>query len=343
MLQASRDAGPLPTTPPEDLGSLRLQLGSLPTEHVSTGYADLDLRSTSDLVAAMNAENAGVAEAVALAAPAITEAVDGIADRLARGGRLLYIGAGTAGRLGILDASECPPTFGTDPSLVVGIIAGGSAAVTTAIENVEDDGPQGAADLAAHGVGHLDVVVGISASGRTPYACGAVNAARAAGALTIAITSNPDSPLAASAEIAIEVLTGPELVAGSTRLKAGTAQKLVLNMLSTLSMVRLGKTYGNIMIDLVATNEKLRARSQRTVMRVTGCSAEEAVGALAGSGGSVKTAVLMLLTSATKPEADDRLARHHGNLRAALTAATAGAGAAGPDAPLDGAGTALTS
>ena len=341
MLPASRAAGPLPTSPPENLDSLGLPLGRLPTERVSPDYADLDLRSTSERVAAMNAEDAEVAAAVALAAPAITAAVDGITDRLARGGRLLYIGAGTAGRLGILDASECPPTFGTDPSLVVGLIAGGTTALTTAIENVEDDSAQGAADLAARGTGELDVVVGISASGRTPYVCGAVDAARRLGALTIAITSNPGSPLAAGAEIAIEVLTGPELVAGSTRLKAGTAQKLVLNMLSTLSMVKLGKTYGNIMIDLVATNEKLRARAQRTVMRVTGCSAAEATEALTGSEGSVKTAVLMLLASVTKVEADDRLGRHRGNLRAALAEVAAGAAQAGPAAAV--AGTAVPS
>jgi len=303
---------------PRDL--LRAELSTLTTEAVVDDERDLDTLSTADLVALMNNHDESVPPAVAAVLPTIATAIDGIADRMREGGRLIYIGAGTPGRLGIVDASECPPTFNVDPSLVVGIIAGGDGAIRTAVENAEDD-PQGGADaLTGIALTPLDIVVGISASGRTPYVVGALEYASGLGALTVAIACNSNSTIGGVADHAIEVVVGPELIAGSTRLKAGTAQKLVLNMISTIAMVRLGKTYGNIMVDLRATNEKLRARAERTVMLVTDCSPAEAAETLAQSDGSVKIAILMLLRGLS---ADDARASMETapSLRAALGAA----------------------
>lgn len=302
---------------------LRESLAGLATEQRDERYADLDLLSTAELVAAMNEVNAAVPAAVAAASDSIVRAVDGIAERMSRGGRLFYVGAGTPGRLGILDASEAPPTFGTPPGLVVGIIAGGDAAIRTAVEGAEDDEEAGRAAIAEHVIAASDSVVGLSASGRSPFVVAAVAEARSRGAFTVGAACNTGSELSAAAEVGIETVVGPEIVQGSTRLKAGTAQKLVLNMLSTLAMVRLGKTYGNLMVDVQATNEKLVVRSERIVVTATGASHAEAAAALAGAGGSVKTAILMILAGVGAPEAERRLAATDGHLRAALAAASA--------------------
>jgi N-acetylmuramic acid 6-phosphate etherase len=302
----------------DPMAALRRELGRLTTEAIDPSMDDLDLRSTEALVHAMNAQDAIVPAAVALAAPAIAQAVDGTAERMRRGGRLIYVGAGTSGRLGVLDASECAPTFGVEPGLVVGIIAGGDAALRGAIEAAEDGIDQGREAIVELDAGPDDTVVGIAASGRTPFVIGALKQANDAGSLTIALACNAGSAIGHVAAITIEVVLGPEFIAGSTRLKSGTAQKLVLNMLSTLTMVRLGKTYGNIMIDLQVTNAKLHARAQRTVMAVTGCHATEASEALDEADGSAKVATLMLLAGTGAPEARRRLNAHDGVLRAAL-------------------------
>jgi N-acetylmuramic acid 6-phosphate etherase len=299
--------------------AVRNELDGLTTE-ASGSRADLDLRPTVELVLAMNDEDIRVPAAVRAAAPAIARAVDGISERMSRGGRLVYIGAGTSGRLGVLDASECPPTFGIDPARVVGIIAGGDRALRVAAESVEDDAAQGAADVAALGLTADDALVGIAASGRTPYVAGALERARGLGAFTVAVACNAGSRIGELAEVAIEVVVGPEFITGSTRLKSGTAQKLVLNTLSTLTMVRLGKTHGDVMIDMRATNEKLFARAQRMVIGVTGCTAGEAAAALAEAQGSAKTAALMLLADLTATQAEARLAAAGGRLRVALSA-----------------------
>ncbi|QIZ99939.1 N-acetylmuramic acid 6-phosphate etherase [Leifsonia sp. PS1209] len=303
---------------PHDL--LLAELSTLTTEAIVEDGRDLDMLSTAGLVELMNEHDESVPPAVAVVLPTIAAAIDDIAARMRDGGRLIYIGAGTPGRLGIVDASECPPTFNVDPSLVVGIIAGGDGAIRTAVENAEDD-PQGGADaLSGIALTEMDVVVGISASGRTPYVVGALEYAAEIGALTVAIACNSNSTIGRVADHAIEVVVGPELIAGSTRLKAGTAQKLVLNMISTIAMIRLGKTYGNIMVDLRATNEKLRARAERTVMLVTDCTPAEAAETLAQSDGSVKIAILMLLRGLSADAARASMATAP-SLRAALGAA----------------------
>lgn len=300
---------------------LRDELAGLATEARRDDLADIDRMATADILRTMNAEDAKVPAAVADAVPALAAAVDAAAEHMRRGGRLIYAGAGTAGRLGVLDASECPPTFGTDPAQVIGLIAGGPRAVATAVEGAEDDTAAAAADLSALGVGPDDTVVGVSASGRTPYAVQAVRTARAAGALTVGVSCNPGSPLGSAAEHPVEVVVGPELIAGSTRLKAGTAQKLVLNMLSTVTMIRLGKTYGNLMVDLRATNEKLRARSLGIVEAATGASPEDAEAALTSTGGSVKEAILVLAADVDAATAARLLRDSDGRLREAIAAA----------------------
>ncbi len=304
-------------------GELQTELDALTTEAYRPELAEIDQRSTFDIARAMNDEDTGVPAAVTRQLPQIAAAIDAAAERMARGGRLLYLGAGTAGRLGVLDASECPPTFNTDPKEVLGLIAGGPDAMVTAVEGAEDSSELAAADLDQQGVGPDDVVVGISASGRTPYAVGAVTHARARGALTIGLSCNADSPLAAAAEHGIEIVVGPELITGSTRLKAGTAQKLVLNMISTISMIRLGKTYGNLMVDVRASNAKLRARSRRIVQLATGAHEDVIERALAATGGEVKNAILTILGEVDAATADRLLAESGGHLRAALTLAHA--------------------
>ncbi|MER6063418.1 N-acetylmuramic acid 6-phosphate etherase [Streptomyces sp. NPDC001792] len=297
---------------------LRRQLASLTTEAFRPELADIDRLPTLDIARLMNGEDAGVPAAVAAQLPRIAAAIDAVAARMARGGRLVYAGAGTAGRLGVLDASECPPTFNTDPAQVVGLIAGGPEAMVTSVEGAEDSAELARRDLDALGLIPDDTVVGVSASGRTPYAIGAVEHARALGALTIGLACNEHSALAAAAEHGIEVVVGPELIAGSTRLKAGTAQKLVLNMFSTITMIRLGKTYGNLMVDVRASNDKLRARSRRIVSLATGASDEEIEKALTESGGEVKNAILALLAEVDGPTAARLLEQSGGHLRAAL-------------------------
>ncbi|MFF5143239.1 N-acetylmuramic acid 6-phosphate etherase [Streptomyces sp. NPDC013157] len=300
--------------------TLRTELEALTTEAFRPELAGIDTLPTLDIARLMNGEDAGVAGAVALRLPQISAAIDAIAARMAQGGRLVYAGAGTAGRLGILDASECPPTFNTRPGQVVGVIAGGPAAMVTSVEGAEDSAELARTDLDALGIGAADTVVGVSASGRTPYAVGAVEHARALGALTVGLSCNAASALAAAAEHGIEVVVGPELLTGSTRLKAGTAQKLVLNMLSTITMIRLGKTYGNLMVDVRASNEKLRARSRRIVALATGASDDEIEAALTATDGEVKPAVLVILAGVDGPTAARLLEETGGHLRAALTA-----------------------
>ncbi|MFI2652315.1 N-acetylmuramic acid 6-phosphate etherase [Micromonospora fulviviridis] len=296
------------------------RLGDLLTEQVDDRYVGLDTASVAQLAAVMNDEDATVPGAVRAALSQIVPAIEGIADRLAAGGRLLYVGAGTAGRLGVLDASECPPTFSTPPDLVRAVIAGGTAALLAAQEGVEDDEAAGAAMIDDFGITAADAIVGISASGRTPYVLAAVRTARARGALTVGLSCNADTPLSAASDRAIEVLVGPEVVAGSTRLKAGTAQKLVLNMISTISMIRLGKTYGNLMVDLRVTNAKLRDRAVRIIRRVTGVPRSEAEAALDRADLDVKTAILLLDGPANGVDPRQRLAATGGRLRAALEA-----------------------
>ena len=292
------------------------RLGHLSTEGARAERAEIDRLPTAELVRLMNADDAIVPAAVGEAAPAIAAAVDAIVERLEAGGRMIYVGAGTAGRIGVLDASECGPTFNTDR--VMGVIAGGQVAVSTSSESAEDHPDSGAQAIAVLGVGAHDAVVGISASGRTPYVLGAIAHARAAGALTVGVACNADSELSAAVEHPIEVLVGPEFIAGSTRLKAGTAQKLVLNMLSTLTMVRLGKTYGNLMVDVRVTNAKLRDRATRIVEQVAGVDATAAASALAEAGGDAKVAVTMLRTGTSAAGARERLDAAGGHLRRAL-------------------------
>ncbi|MER7808851.1 N-acetylmuramic acid 6-phosphate etherase [Streptomyces sp900116325] len=304
-----------------EYGELRAELATLTTEAFRPELAEIDRLGTLEIARIMNGEDRTVPTAVAARLPEIAAAIDGTAARMARGGRLIYAGAGTPGRLGILDASECPPTFNTDPSEVIGLIAGGPSAIITAVEGAEDSAELAAADLEGLNLTSDDTVVGISASGRTPYAVGAVEHARAKGALTIGLSCNADSALGAAAEHPIEIVVGPELLTGSTRLKAGTAQKLVLNMLSTITMIRLGKTYGNLMVDVRASNEKLRARSRRIVALATGASDEEIEAALAATDGEVKNAILTILGQVDGPTAATLLSASDGHLRAALAAA----------------------
>jgi N-acetylmuramic acid 6-phosphate etherase len=303
---------------------LRRELETLTTEAFRPELAEIDRLPTLEIARTMNAEDATVPAAVAGQLPVIAAAIDAIAARMAGGGRLVYAGAGTAGRLGVLDASECPPTFNTTPGReVVGLIAGGPQAMVTSVEGAEDSRELAAADLDRLGLTAADSVVGVSASGRTPYALGAVEHARSLGALTVGLACNAGSPLAAAADHGIEVVVGPELVSGSTRLKSGTAQKLVLNMLSTITMIRLGKTYGNLMVDVRASNEKLRARSRRIVALATGAGEDAIEAALTATDGEVKPAILTLLAHVDAPTATRLLAASHGHLRDALTAARA--------------------
>jgi N-acetylmuramic acid 6-phosphate etherase len=293
-------------------------LDDLITEARSAETRDLDLRSTGELVELMNRQDTAVPAAVASQVADIAAAVDGIVDRLQAGGRLVYVGAGTSGRLAEVDAYECESTFSAEPGQVVALVAGAGAPSRFEQEAAEDDAEAGRRDVHSIGVAATDAVVGISASGRTPYVLGGVEAAAAAGALTIAIVSAPDSQLGTLVEREIAVVVGPELIAGSTRLKAGTAQKLVLNMLSTIAMIRLGKTFDNLMVDVSASNEKLRARVRRIVMTATGAPRERVDEALAAADGSAKVAIVMLLAGVEAPAARERLAAADGNIRLAL-------------------------
>lgn len=282
------------TSPAEVQDTVRRELAELTTESPRPELMDLDTLSTQQIAVVMNRLDHDVPTAVAEALPEITAAIDGIVERMRRGGRLIYVGAGTPGRLAIVDASECPPTFNTDPELVVALTAGGDAAIRAEIDGAEDDAVAGGADLAAIHLTDADTVVGISASGRTPYVVGALEYAAELGALSVGVACNRGARISMTAEHAIEVIVGSELITGSTRLKSGTAQKLVLNMISTITMVNLGKTYGNLMVDVQASNEKLRDRARRLVEMVTGASEADAARAIDLAGGSAKRAILML-------------------------------------------------
>lgn len=290
----------------------------LTTEAVDPRFADLDTRSVAELAAMMNDNDTEVARAVGAALGQVVEAIEAIAQRFVDGGRIIYVGAGTSGRLGVLDASECPPTFNTDPSQVVGLIAGGDEALRNPIEGAEDDAQQGARDLEEIGLSAADAVVGIASSGRTPYVLGAIRHARQVGALTVGLACNTGSELSEAAGMAIEVVVGPEFVAGSTRLKSGTAQKLVLNMISTITMVRAGKVFGNRMVDVRATNQKLRVRAARMVAELADVTQEQARAALEANHLSVKHAVVSLLRGVSADEARTLLADAGGRLREAL-------------------------
>jgi N-acetylmuramic acid 6-phosphate etherase len=288
------------------------------TEATNPRTENLDRMSTVEAARAMNDEDRRVAEAVGEVVPEIARAVDAIVERLSAGGRLFYVGTGTSGRLGVLDASECPPTFGVLPDLVQGVIAGGFDACHRAVEASEDDEAQGPRDLAARGVSGRDAVVGLTASGSTPYTVGAVRWARAEGALTVAVTCNPDTAIAREAEIAIAPVVGPEVVAGSTRLKAGTAQKLVLNMLSTLAMVRLGYVLGNRMARVQTRNRKLVERAEGILAAECGLAREDAARALGAAGGELATAIVMVKAGVSAEAAKERLAHAGGSVPAAL-------------------------
>jgi N-acetylmuramic acid 6-phosphate etherase len=295
-------------------------LDGLATEGWSPEAADLDLRSTAELVSLMSAEDARVPAAVAAAHPTITRAIEAIAERLRAGGRLVYVGAGTSGRLALVDAVECESTFGVPTGTVVALVAGGPESAATAQEAAEDDDDAGAQAIRDLAVDEQDAVVGLSASGRTPYVRGALEEAREAGAATVAIVCVEGSPLGASVDHEIAVVVGPEVIAGSTRLKAGTAQKLVLNMISTIAMVRLGKTFGNLMVDVVATNTKLRARVRRIVTHATGAPPEEVEAALTGAEGDTKVAIVTILAEVDAAAARARLDAADGDVRKALRA-----------------------
>jgi len=299
-------------------------LGRLTTEAVNPASARIDELDAAGIVAVMNAEDAAVAAAVARESAAIARAIEVIAERFRAGGRLVYIGAGTSGRLGVLDASECPPTFGTPPEMVVGLIAGGMQALTRAVEGAEDSPELAARDLAAIGLSAGDVLVGIATSGRTPYVLGGLRHARDVGAFAIGFACNDNSELERIAELMIVPKVGPEIVAGSTRLKAGTATKMVLNMLTTGAMIRIGKTYGNLMVDLRATNTKLVARTRRIVAALTGVGEQEAERLVAEADGELKTAVVAQLRGVSPVEARGLLAAADGHLRRALDGAARG-------------------
>lgn len=298
-----------------DSGSL---IGSLPTEARNVASERLDALATSEMLEVMHAADREAVEAVGRELASIAAAVDATAARLARGGRLFYAGAGTSGRLGVLDASECPPTYNTPPEMVQGLIAGGDLALRRSVERVEDDPEQGRRDLEERGFSGKDVLVGIAASGRTPYVLGALACARELGALTIGLSCVPGSPVEGAAELAVTPATGAEVVTGSTRMKAGTATKMVLNMLSTGVLVRLGYVYGNLMVNVQPTNAKLRDRAARIVATIAGMQTAEAT-ALLERAGSVKTAVVMRKLGLSREQAEARLRAAGGRLHEVLS------------------------
>ncbi|MGF1681815.1 N-acetylmuramic acid 6-phosphate etherase [Photobacterium minamisatsumaniensis] len=297
---------------------MNIDLNKLVTESRNPSSEHIDTLPTLEMLQVINNEDKKVALAVEATLPAIATAVDAIAAAFLNGGRLIYTGAGTSGRLGILDASECPPTFGSKPEQVVGLIAGGHRAILRAVENAEDNHEMGAQDLQDLALTNNDVVVGIAASGRTPYVLGAMAYARSIGATVACISCNPNSEMVKAADIAITPVVGPEVVTGSSRLKAGTAQKLVLNMLTTGAMIRTGKVFGNLMVDVEATNAKLVERQKNIVMTATDCSREQAEAALDACGGHCKTAIVMLLTDISAEEAKALLQQNNGVTRQAI-------------------------
>jgi N-acetylmuramic acid 6-phosphate etherase len=295
-----------------------MKLEELLTEQVNPGTRGIDSLPTLDVLRLMNTEDRGVAEAVAGEIPRIAEAVDRIAGRMRDGGRLFYIGAGTSGRLGVLDAAECPPTFHVSPDLVQGVIAGGEGALARATEATEDDPESGKRDLAERGFTAKDSLVGVAASGRTPYVLGAVAYARSLGAFTAGISCTPNSELSRAVDVSIAPLVGPEVIAGSTRMKAGTATKLVLNMISTALMIRLGYVYGNLMVNVQPRNSKLEDRARRIVAEAAGVSYDHASQLLRDAGGVVKTAIVMSRMSMDRAAAEARLAAAGEHLSEAL-------------------------
>lgn len=296
-----------------------IDLTKLSTEARNERTWALDSMTSLEIATAMNKEDGRVIEAVRLELPKIAEAIDWATDALESGARIIYMGAGTSGRLGVLDAVECPPTFGVDPSRVVGLIAGGEGAFVKAVEGAEDSMELGEGDLSALDVSKDDIVIGLAASGRTPYVIGGLRYARSVRCKTIAIACNADSAIGREADLAIEPVPGPEVLTGSTRLKAGTAQKLVLNMISTGSMVRIGKAYQNLMVDVQATNEKLVARSRNIVAEACGCTVEQAMEALDRAGGHVKTAIVSILLDCDVDTARARLEESRGHVRDAIS------------------------
>jgi N-acetylmuramic acid 6-phosphate etherase len=293
-------------------------LEHLLTEQPNPASEGIDALPTSEILRVINGEDRKVAEAVSRELPSIARAVDAIVDAFERGGHLIYIGAGTSGRLGVLDAAECPPTFNVAPEMVRGIIAGGEAALARATESTEDDPAIGARDLRQSGFSASDVLVGITASGRTPYVLGAVAEATRMEAVTVGISCTPDSELARSVRVPITLLVGPEIVAGSTRMKAGTATKMVLNMLSTASFIRMGCVFGNLMVNVQPKNSKLADRARRIIARAAGVSYDRAGELLTAADGSVPTAIVMALTGADRKSAARRLAAARGRITEAL-------------------------
>ncbi|MEE3671614.1 N-acetylmuramic acid 6-phosphate etherase [Actinobacillus pleuropneumoniae] len=298
--------------------NLLTALSKMITEQRNPNSMNIDQLSALELVKVINQEDKQVPLAVEKCLARIAQAVEKIVQAFQNGGCLVYIGAGTSGRLGVLDASECPPTYGVPPEIVVGIIAGGERALRHPIEGAEDNTERGKADLQAVNFSQKDVLVGIAASGRTPYVIGALEYAKSLGATTVSIASNPNSAMAQIAEIAIDTVVGPEVLTGSSRMKSGTAQKLVLNMLTTASMVMIGKCYSNLMVDVQASNEKLKARAIKIVMEATECDRTVAENTLKIAENNAKLAIMMILSDSDKTTAEQLLSKHHGKLRQAL-------------------------
>ncbi|HDU8626729.1 N-acetylmuramic acid 6-phosphate etherase [Morganella morganii subsp. morganii] len=300
---------------------MKIDLTSMITESRNPASADIDSLPTLDMLRVINREDQTVALAVEKTLPQVAQVVDAVAQAFRLGGRLIYMGAGTSGRLGILDASECPPTFGTPAEQVVGLIAGGHKAILKAVENAEDNRELAVSDLKALNFSKKDVLVGIAASGRTPYVLGGMEYALSLGATVAAVSCNPDSEMSRLAGIAITPVVGPEVITGSSRMKAGTAQKLILNMITTGAMIRSGKVYGNLMADVEATNAKLVERQKRIVMAATECDRATAEQALTACDGHCKTAIVMILAQLSAGDAKALLAQHQGFIRDALTGA----------------------
>ena len=288
------------------------------TEQTNPNTRDIDRRSTLDVLRLINAEDRTVADAVSLVLDAVAAGVDAIVERVGRGGRLFYLGTGTSGRLGVLDASECPPTFGVSPELIQGVIAGGDIALRRAVEAAEDDPDQAARDLQSRGFTAKDVVVAISASGNTPYTLGAIEFARGIGASAVALTCNPESRMASAADISIAPIVGPEVIAGSSRMKAGTAEKMILNMLSTATMIKLGLVYSNLMSNLQATNEKLRRRARAILAEEAGIDSAEAARIFDEAGEDLKLALLIARSKISLADARTLVTKHGGSVRRAL-------------------------
>ncbi len=288
------------------------------TEQRNPDTMNLDEMTTLQIVTEMNREDAGIPAAIRPHLPEIAKVAQWGAESLSQGGRIFYMGAGTSGRLGVLDASECPPTFGVSADTVVGLIAGGPSAIMKAVEGAEDNRELGAQDLKDHNLAQNDLVIGLAASGRTPYVIGGIEYAKSIGCRTAAITCNEGSAIGKASDCAIDVVVGPEVLTGSTRLKAGTAEKMILNMISTAAMVQIGKSYGNLMVDVVLSNEKLQVRAENIVMQATGVDRETAKRTIASAGGRCKTAITMILADYTKEEAEQRLVQANGHVRKAI-------------------------